>query len=317
MRYTRPAQSGLLFPEVSLGLWQHFGQESDYENARHLVEKAFSAGITHFDLANNYGDPPGSAEENFGRILKEDNALERKKILISTKAGFRMWDGPYGDGGSRKHLLTSLDESLARLGVDHVDIFYSHRYDPDTPLEETMRALADAVRLGKALHVGLSNYPKDKLAEAIRILKDLDCPPLVYQGHYSLLDQGVKEDGTLALLAEEGVGFVPYAVFNHGLLTTKYLEGIPAVSRAADKSHPFIKEADVTDSLREQLRRLDARAQERNARITHLALRHVLRTENVVTTLLGVRDEAQLDDHLEGLTKDLDDMVPKSLDKDE
>ncbi len=298
---------------ISLGLWQHFGQENDYERSKRIIKKTFAAGITHFDLANNYGDPPGSAEENFGRILREESWLERKKIVISTKAGFRMWEGPYGEGGSRKHMLASLDESLARLGVDHVDIFYSHRYDADTPLEETMTALVDAVRQGKALHIGLSNYPKDKLAEAIRILKALDSPPIVYQGHYSLLDQGVKTDGTLAMLEQEGIGFVPYAVFNHGLLTTKYLEGIPAASRAADESHPFIAKEDVTGTLRDCLRRLDAKAQTREASITHLALRHVLQTENVVTALVGVRDESQLDDHLEGLKKDIDDIVPESL----
>ncbi len=306
--------SGLPFPELSLGLWQHFGHENDLESIKRIIKKAFCAGITHFDLANNYGAPPGSAEANFGRILKEEAWLERKKVLIATKAGFRMWEGPYGDGGSRKYMLASLEESLTRLNVDYVDIFYSHRYDAATPLAETMGALHDAVRQGRALYIGLSNYPKDKLAEAIRILKALGTPPLVYQGHYSLLDQGVKEDGTLALLEEEGVGFVPYAVFNHGLLTTKYLEGVPADSRAADKSHPFIGEEDVTGGLRERLRRLDVQAQERDARITHLALRHVLQTENVVTALIGIRDEAQLDDHLEGLAKEIDDIVPERLD---
>ncbi|MDJ1653649.1 MULTISPECIES: L-glyceraldehyde 3-phosphate reductase [Raoultella] len=294
MEFRRCGQSGLKLPAVSLGLWHNFGDETRVETSRQLLRHAFDLGITHFDLANNYGPPPGSAESNFGRILREDFLPYRDELIISSKAGYTMWDGPYGDWGSRKYLIASLDQSLKRMGLEYVDIFYHHRPDPETPLLETMRALDHIVRQGKALYVGLSNYPLAQATEAVSILNDLGTPCIIHQPKYSMLERWV-EDGLLDFLQAEGVGSIAFSPLAGGQLTDRYLHGIPADSRAASGSR-FLQADQLTAEKLEKVRQLDALAQARGQKLSQMALAWVLRGEKVTSVLIGASKTAQLDD---------------------
>ena len=294
MEYRRCGHSGLKLPAISLGLWHNFGDETRVETSRQLLRHAFDLGITHFDLANNYGPPPGSAESNFGRILKEDFLPYRDELIISSKAGYTMWDGPYGDWGSRKYLVASLDQSLKRMGLEYVDIFYHHRPDPETPLQETMRALDHLVRQGKALYVGLSNYPLEQAAEAVRILNDLATPCLIHQPKYSMLERWV-EDGLLDFLQTEGVGSIAFSPLAGGQLTDRYLQGIPADSRAASGSR-FLQAEQLTEAKLEKVRQLNALAAARGQKLSQMALAWVLREEKVTSVLIGASKTTQLDD---------------------
>lgn len=295
MRYNRCGRSGLKLPAVSLGLWHNFGGVDAFENGRELVRRAFDLGITHFDLANNYGPPPGSAETMFGRLLATDLAPYRDELVISTKAGYYMWEGPYGDWGSRKYLISSLDQSLKRMGLDYVDIFYHHRPDPDTPLEETMGALDQIVRSGKALYVGISNYRAPQAREAIRILKELGTPLLIHQPRYSMFDRWV-EDELLDVLEENGVGSIAFSPLEQGLLTNKYLGGIPQDSRAAGAS-VFLKEEHITPERVRKAQRLNEIAQGRGQSLAQMALAWVLRGGRVTSVLIGASRVGQLDDN--------------------
>jgi len=295
MQYNRCGRSGLKLPAVSLGLWHNFGGIDAFENGRALVRRAFDLGITHFDLANNYGPPPGSAETMFGRLLATDLAPYRDELVISTKAGYHMWEGPYGEWGSRKYLISSLDQSLKRMGLDYVDIFYHHRPDPDTPLEETMGALDQIVRSGKALYVGISNYRAPQAREAIRILKELGTPLLIHQPRYSMFDRWV-EDELLDVLEENGVGSIAFSPLEQGLLTNKYLNGIPQDSRAAGAS-VFLKETSITPERVEKVRRLNEIALGRGQSLAQMALAWVLRGGRVTSVLIGASRVGQLDDN--------------------
>ena len=294
MEYRRCGRSGLQLPAISLGLWHNFGDETQVENSRQLLRHAFDLGITHFDLANNYGPPPGSAESNFGRILKEDFLPYRDELIISSKAGYTMWDGPYGDWGSRKYLVASLNQSLKRMGLEYVDIFYHHRPDPETPLEETMRALDHLVRQGKALYVGLSNYPLEQARQAIAILNDLGTPCLIHQPKYSMFERWVEE-GLLAMLQAEGVGSIAFSPLAGGQLTNRYLNGIPPDSRAASNSR-FLQPEQLTAERLEKVRQLDAIAGRRGQKLSQMALAWVLREDKVTSVLIGASKTAQLDD---------------------
>lgn len=297
--YARCGRSGLKLPRLSLGLWHNFGDNFDFSAAREIVLGTFDRGITHFDLANNYGPPPGAAETNFGKILANDLADYRDELIISTKAGYDMWPGPYGDFGSRKYLLASLDQSLWRLGLDYVDIFYHHRPDPETPLEETMGALAHAVRSGKALYVGLSNYDAERTREAAAILRDLGTPCLIHQPRYNMLDRWV-EAGLLNTLQTEGIGCIPFSPLAQGLLTGRYLEGIPEDARAA-RDPRFLNASQITPELVAQLRQLNAVAQARGQTLAQLALAWILRQPAVTTVLIGASRLSQIDDNLGAL----------------
>ncbi|MGW9133145.1 aldo/keto reductase [Streptomyces sp. NPDC055681] len=299
MPYRRTGRSGLLLPALSLGLWHNFGRDRTADTQGQILRRAFDLGITHFDLANNYGPPPGAAESAMGRALRTDFARLRDEIVISTKAGYLMWDGPYGEWGSRKSVLSSLDRSLTRLGLDYVDIFYSHRPDPDTPLEETMGALDSAVRQGKALYVGLSNYSPEQTREAARILKDLGTPLLIHQPRYSMLDRWV-EDGLLTALDELGVGSIAYSPLEQGILSDRYLQGIPAGSRAAGDS-PFLTPESVTPELISRLRALDKVASERGQSLAQMALAWVLRGGRVTSAVVGASSVAQLENSVDAV----------------
>ncbi|MFD4227371.1 aldo/keto reductase [Streptomyces sp. NPDC058545] len=299
MPYRRTGRSGLLLPALSLGLWHNFGSDRTADTQGQILRRAFDLGITHFDLANNYGPPPGAAESAMGRALRTDFARLRDEIVISTKAGYLMWDGPYGEWGSRKSVLSSLDRSLTRLGLDYVDIFYSHRPDPDTPLEETMGALDSAVRQGKALYVGLSNYSPEQTREAARILKDLGTPLLIHQPRYSMLDRWV-EDGLLTELDELGVGSIAYSPLEQGILSDRYLQGIPAGSRAAGDS-PFLTPESVTPELISRLRALDEVASERGQSLAQMALAWVLRGGRVTSAVVGASSVAQLENSVDAV----------------
>ena len=294
MEYRRCGQSGLKLPIVSLGLWHNFGDTTQVENSRALLQRAFDLGINHFDLANNYGPPPGSAERNFGRILQEDFLPWRDELIISTKAGYTMLEGPYGDWGSRKYLIASLDQSLKRLGLEYVDIFYHHRPDPETPLEETMRALDHIVRQGKALYVGLSNYPADLARQAIEILDDLGTPCLIHQPKYSMFERWV-EGGLLSLLQEKGVGSIAFSPLAGGQLTDRYLNGIPADSRAASTSR-FLNPDQITPQKLEKVRALNVLAERRGQKLSQMALAWVLRDDKVTSVLIGASKTAQIED---------------------
>ncbi|TDN60673.1 L-glyceraldehyde 3-phosphate reductase [Scandinavium goeteborgense] len=294
MEYHRCGRSGLKLPAISLGLWHNFGDETRVETSRQLLRHAFDLGITHFDLANNYGPPPGSAESNFGRILREDFLPYRDELIISSKAGYTMWDGPYGDWGSRKYLISSLDQSLKRMDLEYVDIFYHHRPDPETPLEETMRALDHVVRQGKALYVGLSNYPADRAREAFAILQDLGTPCLIHQPKYSMFERWV-EDGLTNLLEEQGVGSIAFSPLAGGQLTDRYLNGIPADSRAASGSK-FLSADSITEEKVEKARKLNEIAQQRGQKLSQMALAWVLRDDKITSVLIGASKTAQLDD---------------------
>jgi L-glyceraldehyde 3-phosphate reductase len=299
MTYRRCGRSGLKLPGVSLGLWHNFGEVDVLHNFRATLHTAFDNGITHFDLANNYGPPPGSAEINFGRLLNADFASYRDELIISTKAGYTMWDGPYGDWGSKKYLVSSLDQSLKRMGLAYVDIFYHHRPDPGTPLEETMTALDLLVRQGKALYVGLSNYRPAEAREAIRLLRKLGTPCLIHQPKYSLFERWV-EDELLNLLSEEGVGCIPFSPLAQGLLTDKYLGGIPADSRVA-KGVGFLKESNLTSERLGQIQQLNDLAQQRGQSLAQMALAWVLKDARVTSVLIGASRPAQLLDSLKRL----------------
>jgi L-glyceraldehyde 3-phosphate reductase len=304
-RYDHPAlyrasgRSGLKLPLLSLGLWHNFGAEADFANARALVLRAFDLGLTHFDLANNYGPPPGTAEITFGRILREDLAAHRDELIISTKAGYPMWDGPYGDWGSRKYLLASLDQSLRRLGLPYVDIFYSHRPDPSTPLEETMGALAHAVRSGKALYVGLSNYNPEQTARAAALLRELGTPCLIHQPRYHLFDR-TPEQGLLEVLVREGIGGIAFCPLGQGLLTNRYLAGIPADSRAAHDPR-FLKPEHITEEKLAKIRKLDVLARARGQSLAQMALIWVLRQPAITSALIGASKTSQIEENVDAL----------------
>lgn len=294
MTYHRCGRSGLKLPAVSLGLWHNFGDSTRVDNSRELLRHAFDNGITHFDLANNYGPPPGSAEENFGRILREDFRPFRDELIISSKAGYTMWDGPYGDWGSRKYLISSLDQSLKRMGLEYVDIFYHHRPDPETPLEETMTALDHVVRQGKALYIALSNYPAALAREAIGILKQLGTPCLIHQPKYSMLERA-PEAGLLDVLRESGVGSIAFSPLAGGVLTDRYLNGVPEDSRAASGSQ-FLNESQLTPEKMAKVRQLNALAQSRGQKLSQMALAWVLREGQVTSVLIGASKISQIDD---------------------
>ncbi|WP_282939195.1 L-glyceraldehyde 3-phosphate reductase [Paenibacillus sp. RC67] len=300
MVYNRCGRTGLMMPAVSLGLWHNFGGHDSYENGRAMIRRAFDLGITHFDLANNYGPPPGSAEENFGKILQADFAGYRDEMIISTKAGYRMWPGPYGDFGSKKYIVSSLDQSLKRMNLDYVDIFYHHRPDANTPLEETMGALDLLVRQGKALYVGISNYRADRAKEAIAILKSMGTPIVIHQPRYSMLDRWV-EDGLLDVLEEQGVGSIAYSPLFKGILTDRYLNGIPQDSRAAGSS-VFLKPEELTDEVLGKVRRLDELAKQRGQKLSQMAIAWVLRGGRVTTALIGASKVSQIEDAVAGLS---------------
>ena len=296
MEYRRSGRSGVRLPALSLGLWHNFGGVTTFENARALARTAFDLGITHFDLANNYGPPPGSAEETFCRILRNDFAGLRDELIISTKAGYPMGVGPYQDGGSRKYLLSSLDASLKRLGLDYVDIFYHHRPDPETPLEETMGALAQAVRSGKALYVAVSNYPPERLRQAARLLHDLGTPCLIHQPKYSLFERTPETSGLFTALGDEGIGSIVFSPLAQGLLSDRYLDGIPADSRAGS-SAVFLKPEHITDDKLAKVRRLNALAHRRGQSLSQMALAWVLRPQGnhqVTSALIGASKSEQI-----------------------
>ncbi|MFF9150108.1 L-glyceraldehyde 3-phosphate reductase [Streptomyces sp. NPDC014861] len=295
MPYRRAGNSGLKLPALSLGLWHNFGPDRTAEGQRAILRRAFDLGITHFDLANNYGPPPGAAESALGAVLATDFAPHRDELVVSTKAGYLMWPGPYGEWGSRKYLLSSLDQSLNRLGLEYVDVFYSHRFDPETPLEETMGALHSAVQQGKALYVGVSNYSAEQTREAARILGELGTPLLIHQPRYSLLDRRPESEGLLDALDELRVGSIAYSPLEQGLLTGRYLNGIPEDSRAASDS-PFLRRDAVTEDLVDRLRALNALAEERGQTLAQLALAWVLRGGRVTSALIGASSTRQLDD---------------------
>jgi len=300
MQYNRTGKWGLKLPAVSLGLWHNFGGVDVFENGRAMLRRAFDMGITHFDLANNYGPPPGSAEENFGKYMQQDFRPYRDELIISTKAGYLMWPGPYGEWGSRKYLISSLDQSLKRMGLEYVDIFYSHRPDPDTPLEETMMALDQAVRSGKALYAGISNYPADMTREASKILKQLGTPCLIHQPKYSMFERWI-EDGLLDVLEEEGIGCIPFSPLAQGLLTDRYLNGIPEGSRAS-KSWGFLKPEQVGPAI-EKVRKLNEIAVSRGQSLAQMALAWVLKDHRITSVLIGASSVRQLEDNVAALEK--------------
>jgi len=299
MQYRRCGNSGIKLPAISLGLWHNFGHVDVADNYRKILHLAFDSGITHFDLANNYGPPPGSAEENFGKILKEDFRDYRDELIISSKAGYTMWPGPYGDWGSKKYLVASLNQSLKRMGLDYVDIFYHHRPDPNTPLEETMAALDLIVRQGKALYVGVSNYPAELASKAIKILKELGTQCLIHQPKYSMFERWV-EGGLLNVLGNEGVGCIPFSPLAQGLLTDKYLHGIPEDSRAA-RPTGFLQKSHITDERLNQIRDLNSLAIQRGQSLAQMALAWILKDERVTSVLIGASRPEQLSDSLKAL----------------
>lgn len=301
MKYLRCGRSGILLPRVSLGLWHNFGSVDCYENMKEMLFEAFNQGITHFDLANNYGPIPGSAEENFGRIMESDLRPYRDEMIISSKAGYEMWPGPYGDHGSRKYLMASLDQSLKRMKLDYVDIFYHHRPDPDTPLEETMGALSDIVKQGKALYVGLSNYRSDDLKKAVEILENNGTPLLITQPNYSMFDRWVEEDGLLDTAKECGAGVICFSPLAQGVLTDRYLNGIPEDSRAA-KNH-FLQASSITEEKISIVKRLNEVAVSRGQSLAQLALSWVLREDKVTTVLIGASRKEQILDNVKIVQK--------------
>ncbi|MEU9738404.1 L-glyceraldehyde 3-phosphate reductase [Micromonospora chersina] len=299
MIYRRSGRSGLRLPAISLGLWHNFGPDRPYERQRDIVRRAFDLGITHFDLANNYGPPPGTAEENFGRMLAADLKPYRDELVISSKAGYLMWPGPYGEWGSRKYLISSLDQSLRRMGLDYVDIFYSHRFDPDTPLEETMGALDAVVRSGKALYVGISNYNSEQTARAAEILRELGTPLLINQPSYSMLNRWTEADGLLDTLEQAGAGCIAYSPLAQGLLTDRYLGGIPADSRVA--TSVFLNESDLSEEKMAAIRGLAAVAERRGQSLAQLALAWALRDPRMTSLIIGASSVAQLEGNVAAL----------------
>ena len=299
MEYMRCGRSGVMLPKVSLGFWHNFGAVDPYERSREITHYAFDHGITHFDLANNYGPPYGSAEETMGRLMDEDFRRYRDELFISTKAGYDMWPGPYGNWGSRKYLMASLDQSLQRMHLDYVDLFYSHRYDPETPLEETLQALVDIVRSGKALYVGISRWPLEASRFAFQYLKERDVPCLIYQGRLNMLDKEPMESGILELCREHGVGFISFSPLAQGLLTDRYLNGIPEDSRMS-KEH-FLKKEMLTDALLAQLRQWNEEALSQGMTLAEMALRWILEQQGVTSVLVGASSVKQLQRNLAAL----------------
>lgn len=302
MVYNRVGNSGLKFPAVSLGFWHNFGTKDNYDNMKAMCRAAFDCGITQFDLANNYGPVNGAAEANLGRILKEDFGPYRDELILTTKAGYGMWDGPYGDWGSKKYLTASLDQSLKRLGVDYVDIFYHHRMDPETPLEETMEALAQIVRSGKALYAGISNYNKEYTQRAIAIMKELHCPLIVNQRRYSIFDREIEEDGVKAYCKEAGMGIIAFSPLAQGLLTDKYLHGVPEDSRIA-RDPRFLQESALTPERLEQIRALNEIAQERGQTLAQMALSWILKDDEVCSVLIGASRPEQITENVKIVEK--------------
>jgi L-glyceraldehyde 3-phosphate reductase len=300
MQYRRCGKSGIDLPAISLGLWHNFGGVDVFENSRAMLRRAFDLGITHFDLANNYGPPPGSAEENFGSILKTDFAAHRDELIISTKAGYTMWDGPYGDWGSRKYLIASLDQSLKRMGLEYVDVFYSHRPDPKTPVEETMSALDYAVRSGKALYAGVSNYSAEQTSRAAAILRQLGTPCLIHQPKYSMFERTPEKTGLFDVLSKEGIGCIAFTPLAQGLLTNRYLQGIPRDSRAS-KAHGFLKPKDIDDRRLAQVRALGDMAQKRGQSLAQMALAWVLRQPCMTSALIGASRVEQIEQNVAAL----------------
>lgn len=294
MKYNRCGRSGLKLPAISIGLWHNFGHIDNYENMKEILFTCFDQGITHFDAANNYGPPPGSAEENLGRLLAQDLKPYRDELIISTKAGYGMWPGPYGDWGSRKYMLSSLDQSLRRLGLDYVDIFYSHRPDPETPMEETMLALDSAVRQGKALYVGISNYTKEQTAKAYEILKQLGTPFVIHQPSYSMFNRWIEEGGLKEYANEKGIGLIAFSPLAQGMLTNRYLDGIPADSRAGRHKSPFLTESSITEDKLLKIRALNEIALQRGQTLAQMALAWVLRKELVTSVLIGASKKEQV-----------------------
>ena len=301
MTYNCCGRSGLKLPALSLGMWHNFGSVNDVENMKKILFTAFDNGITHFDLANNYGPVYGSAEANMGRILKSDLMPYRNEMIISSKAGYDMWKGPYGNGGSRKYLIASLDESLKRMGIDYVDIFYHHRPDPETPLEETMAALDQIVRLGKALYVGISNYNKEQTRKAYEILQKQGTPFVIHQPRYSMLDRWIEEDGLKDFLFENGIGCIAFSPLAQGILTGKYLNGIPKDSRIGSGKSPYLHEKDLDTEKLEKVRRLDEIAKERGQSLTQLALSWILRDGKVTSVLIGASRPEQILENIKAL----------------
>ncbi|RQX12825.1 L-glyceraldehyde 3-phosphate reductase [Micromonospora arida] len=299
MTYRRSGRSGLRLPAVSLGLWHNFGPDRPFERQRDIVRRAFDLGVTHFDLANNYGPPPGSAEENFGRMLATDLKPYRDELVISSKAGYLMWPGPYGEWGSRKNLISSLDQSLGRMGLDYVDIFYSHRFDPDTPLEETMGALDAIVRSGKALYVGISNYNSEQTTRATAILRELGTPLLINQPSYSMLNRWTESDGLLDTLEQVGAGCIAYSPLAQGLLTDRYLGGIPADSRV--RTSVFLNESDLSEEKMATIRGLGAVAEQRGQSLAQLALAWALRDPRMTSLIIGASSVEQLETNIAAL----------------
>lgn len=299
MKYSFCGNSGLQLPKISLGLWHNFGFVDDLENARQMIMYAFDQGVTHFDLANNYGPPPGSAESNFGKILKEDLSTHRDAMIISSKAGHLMWDGPYGDGGSRKYLMASINQSLKRTGLDYFDIFYTHRYDPNTPVEETMQALVDIVRQGKALYIGISKYPPAQARKAMNFLKERDVPCLIFQDKYSMFNRKPEKE-IFDITNEFGVGFIAFSPLAQGVLTNKYLNGIPKESRAANPNG-FLRKKQITDDLIGKVKQLNVMAVQRGQTMAEMALSWALRTKSVTSLIVGARNVVQLEDNLKAL----------------
>ena len=300
MQYRYSGHSGLQLPVLSLGLWHNFGSVDRHENARAILLRAFEAGITHFDLANNYGPLPGSAEITFGRVLREDLATHRDEMIISSKAGYRMWDGPYGDGGSRKYLMASCDQSLKRTGLDYFDIFYSHRYDPNTPIEETMQALVDIVRSGKALYAGISNYPADKQVECYRYLADAHVPCVLSQYKANMLFTE-KLEQNLPLAQQHGSGFICFSPLAQGILTDRYLNGIPEGSRAA-RPEGYLQREQITDELMAHVRQLNDEAKEQGLTLAQYALQYLIRQEGVTSVIIGASSVEQLDKNLQTIS---------------
>ncbi len=292
MQYERCGRSGVLLPKVSLGMWHNFGSVDPYERSRAILRYAFDHGVTHIDLANNYGPAPGSAEECFGHVMDDDFRPYRDELFISTKAGYGMWEGPYGDWGSRKYLISSLDQSLKRMHLDYVDLFYSHRYDPNTPLEETLQALVDIVRAGKALYVGISNWPLEPLRFGIEYLKQHDTPLLIYQGKLNMLDRAPIDEGILQLCHESGVGFIAFSPLAQGMLTDRYLNGIPQDSRMA--KGVFLREEMLTPELLQQLRQWNEEAQKKGESLAEMALAWILKQQGVISVLVGASSTEQL-----------------------
>ncbi|HAY3542867.1 aldo/keto reductase [Elizabethkingia anophelis] len=300
MKYNRCGRSGILLPAISLGLWHNFGSVDVFSNAEAIIKTAFDKGITHFDLANNYGPVPGSAEENFGKIVSRNfNGFLRDQLFISTKAGYTMWDGPYGDWGSRKYLISSLDQSLRRMNLDYVDVFYSHRPDPETPIEETMQALDFAVRSGRALYAGISNYNAEQTQQAVNILRELGTPCLIHQPKYSMFVRWTEE-GLLDVLEDNGVGCIAFSPLAQGLLTDRYLKGIPENSRAA-KSHGFLQKNDITEEKLQQITALNNLAQEREQTLAQMAIAWLLKDKRVTSVLVGASSVEQLQQNLESI----------------